>query len=391
MKKFFSSVAAAVFIVLTVSIVSFAQNNRTNSTVKDAYVISAKAGGVNYIEGSVAVTRKAGKNGFLIKGATLEIGDKVSTGANGKAEILLNPGSFVRLAENSTFEFVNTSLDNLELKINGGSAMLEVFADDDFKVVVVVPNSRFYVVQSGVYRVDVQSSGSAKFAVWKGKAQVGDANATAIKGGREATVNAGQVSIVKFDRDDKGELEMWSKSRSKELAKLTNKIERDGLRNTLLSSYNNRGWDVYNSFGLWIHDASFGYCFLPFGYGWSSPYGYSYGRSLWYYRMPTYIYNQPIRTNNGGGNNTGSNNTGGNNTGGSNNGPVTNRSAVPPFVRMQPGNGVVNDSFPNGRRNDPTIFDNPVRSSPSAPPQQSVPVPTTVRSVERERPIDRDN
>ncbi len=35
------------------------------------------------------------------------------------------------------------------------------------------------------------------------------------------------------------------------------------------------------------------YCFLPFGYGWNSPYGYSYGRDLWYFRLPSVIYNQP--------------------------------------------------------------------------------------------------
>lgn len=28
------------------------------------------------------------------------------------------------------------------------------------------------------------------------------------------------------------------------------------------------------------------YCFLPFGYGWRSPYGYGFGNGLWYYDLP---------------------------------------------------------------------------------------------------------
>jgi hypothetical protein len=38
----------------------------------------------------------------------------------------LNPGSYIRLAENSSFEFLTTSLDDLQLKLSDGSAMLEV-------------------------------------------------------------------------------------------------------------------------------------------------------------------------------------------------------------------------------------------------------------------------
>jgi len=35
-------------------------------------------------------------------------------------------------------------------------------------------------------------------------------------------------------------------------------------------------------FGLWTFNASFGcYTFLPFYYGWSSPYGHYYGSYLW--------------------------------------------------------------------------------------------------------------
>ena len=187
MKKIFRNLFVVGTIAFLFSINVFAQKENTVSTVAQNYVISAKAGGVNYIEGTVL--RKIGKSGYLLKTDTLEIGDKVATGANGKVEILLNPGSYIRLAGNSEFEFITTSLDDLKLKLARGSAMLEVFADDDFRVIVNTPGAQFYAVKSGVYRVDVMSDGTAKIEVWDGKAKIGDTNASIVKPGREAVVN----------------------------------------------------------------------------------------------------------------------------------------------------------------------------------------------------------
>lgn len=274
---------------------TFAQNNnRTIPITSDLYLISAKAGGVNYVEGKVTVASKTKKSGYLLKGDKVEVGDKVTTGADGKAEILLNPGSYVRLAENSSFEFVTTSLDDLQLKVNGGSAMFEVIADDEFKIAVRTPKADFSIVTSGVYRVSVLGDGSGKIAVWKGKAQLAGFNATEVKAGREATVNGNQIAVAKFDRDEKDALELWSKSRAKDLARVNSRLQRQDVRNTLISGFGRSAWNMYNSFGLWYFDASFGsYCFLPFGYGWNSPYGYNYGRDIWYFRLPPVIYNQP--------------------------------------------------------------------------------------------------
>ncbi len=172
--------------------------------------------------------------------------------------------------------------------------MFEVIADDEFKIAVNTPKADFSIITSGVYRVSVLNDGSGKIAVWKGKAQIGDFNYTEIKAGREAVVNGSQVAIEKFDRDEKDALENWSKTRAKDLAKVNSRLQRQDIRNTLISGFGASRWNMYNSFGLWVFDRSFGsYCFLPFGYGWNSPYGYSYGRDLWYFRLPRVIYTQP--------------------------------------------------------------------------------------------------
>lgn len=294
MKKIFLYFFVTCVVSLLFSATGLAQNSRTASSAKDLYVISAKAGGVNYVEGDVTAVQKNNRNGLLLKGDNLEVGQTAATGKTGRAEILLNPGSYVRLAENSSFEFSNTSLDNLEVKLNRGSAIFEVIADDELKITVNAPKADFYIVKSGIYRVDVAADGTGTLEVWKGKAQIGESEAAVLKGGSAAKIDGSRVAVAKFDRDEKDSFELWSKSRAKELAKSNSRLQRQNVRDTLISSFNNRGWSMYDSFGLWVFDPlSRGYCFLPFGYGWSSPYGYGFGRDIWYYRLPSVIYNQP--------------------------------------------------------------------------------------------------
>ena len=347
---------------------AFAQQTESEKRAVNAassiYLISAKAGGVNFVEGKVAVTRKDAKNGYLIKGDELEIGDKVSTGADGKAEILLNPGSYVRLGENTDFEFVTTSLEDLKVKITSGSAIFEVIAADEFRVAVTTPNADFYVVKSGVYRIDVLSDGAGRIEVWKGLAEVGDGKSAPLKKGQSAIVNGNQTTIAKFDRDEKDTLEMWSKERAKDLAKINSRLNKSSLRSSLLGS--GSSWNIYNSFGLWVYDPRLrSHCFLPFGYGWSSPYGYWFGRDLWDMHLP-WIYYYPPNPNQQSSPNPQANQgvrTPRNNS----QNQIDRRGSVPPFVRVQRDIGI-----DTGTRN-PTSNDNPTFSPP---PPVFVPAPS---------------
>ncbi|HEX9960328.1 MAG TPA: FecR family protein, partial [Pyrinomonadaceae bacterium] len=186
--RFFVLSAIGLSLIVTGAFAQTERDTRAINAASSIYVISAKAGGINFVEGKVAVARKTAKSGYLLKGDELEIGDVVSTGAGGKAEILLNPGSYVRLGENTDFEFVDTSVENLKVKVNRGSVIFEVIADDEFRVAVTTPGADFYVVKSGIYRVDVLSDGAGKIEVWKGLAEIGDGRSEPLKKGQSATV-----------------------------------------------------------------------------------------------------------------------------------------------------------------------------------------------------------
>src|SRR5439155_26355440 len=129
----------------------------------------------------------------------------------------LNPGSYARLGSNTLFEFKSTDLDDLELRLDRGSAMFEVFASNDFKVTVFTPKAKFYLVESGVFRLDVLNDGSGKISVWDGNAELDDSSGTILKKGKSATVNGDSATIAKFDRGVKDDLTAWSQIRAKGL------------------------------------------------------------------------------------------------------------------------------------------------------------------------------
>ena len=294
MNKNVFRIAAFALMAIVLPSIAAGQSRTPTSALGDQYVISAKAGGVNLVEGSATVVRADGRTRSLIKGDKIEVGERVSTEAGARAEVLLNPGSYLRMGPNTSFEFESTSLDDLSIDVSRGSAMLEVFADRDFAVRINTPGASYSLIESGIYRVDV-FNGRSTLSVWKGEALVLGGTETKVKGGRRAVVTEGNVSIAKFKKDE-DTLAEWSKDRGKMLAKNTSRLKTDNLRDPLISSFNNNLWNMYSSFGVWVFDPFMGgYCFLPFGQGWNSPYGYWYGHDIWRYRLPWYVYYPPVQ------------------------------------------------------------------------------------------------
>ena len=270
----------------------FAQENRERrnipSQTEQVYVISAKAGGVSYATGAVRVDRMAtNKRHILAKGDEINDGDIIAVGETGNAEILLNPGSFLRLAENTDIQFADTNLESLLLKMKNGSALIEASAiggEGGADIRIVTPQSTISLEKSGIYRLNVTANATEVF-VWKGAATVGN---EIIKAGRKAVLQKGATAVIaKFDKDESRDaLDLWSKDRSKELAKINSKIKSRDLTRAF-TGYSSSFYDFNRFGGFWAFNRLTGtYCYVPYGFGYaSSPYGYSYDRGIyWYYR-----------------------------------------------------------------------------------------------------------
>src|SRR5207253_7461699 len=79
------------------------------------YMVSAKAGLVNYVDGQANVR----VHDQIVAGAPVE------TGPQSHVELLLNPGSFLRIGENSTVVLDSVELSKIAVRIVQGAVLIE--------------------------------------------------------------------------------------------------------------------------------------------------------------------------------------------------------------------------------------------------------------------------
>ena len=269
----------AVALILCSSIMSLAQN-------REKFVISAKAGGINAITGDATVSSRGDARQLMITD-DLNSGDRVRTAFDGRVEILLNPGSYLRLGGNSEVELLDNSLANLEVRLLRGTAIVEATGADglELNIGISTPHTRLAIVRQGLYRLNVVPEDATELIVRKGRVILSDSH-TKVKGGNKVIFSATNFSVAKLNDQEKkvkDDVEVWSKDRAKTLAKANSRITNTMLTSAL-TSYGGFNYPFSSrGLGVWFFNARSGcYTFLPFYYGWGSPYGSSYSTSMYY-------------------------------------------------------------------------------------------------------------
>src|SRR6185369_6131275 len=146
------SILSITFILCCAS-VSFAQNRN-----REKFVISAKAGGINAITGQASVHGRGDSDWQqLMITDDLDSGDHVRTAFDGRVEILLNPGSYLRVGGNSEVELSDNTLANLELRLLRGTAIVEATGADglELNINISTPHTKLSIVRQGLYRLNV--------------------------------------------------------------------------------------------------------------------------------------------------------------------------------------------------------------------------------------------
>ena len=274
-------------IPLLVASFIFALPFSTAAQNREKFVISAHAGGVNAVTGRAGLrAHGTGEWQQLTIKEDLETGDVVRTGLDGRIEMLLNPGSYLRIGENSEIELTDNSLENLEVRLIRGTAIVEVTGADDTELLINIttPHTRMAIVRRGLYRVNVVPGDATELIVRKGRVLLGPAH-TKVKGGNKVVLSDNSFSIAKLKKSDKtrDDLESWSKGRAETLAQANSRISTRAIT-SLFAAYRGDWWltNFGGRSGFWLYDSRGScYTFFPFSYGWGSPYGTSYGSSLY--------------------------------------------------------------------------------------------------------------
>lgn len=234
-------------------------------------VISAKSGLVNYTEGKALL---GGKDVQLKFGEFPQIpqGSELRT-EEGRAEVLLGPGVFLRVGENSALRMVSTRLADAKVDLESGSAVLECAGlSKDEQLAFTLNGANISIVKDGVYRLD---SAPARLEVYDGEARVTEGGQSqVVKGGRMLTLE-GVATPEKFDSKTGDALYRWAKRRSEYLA----------MANVSAAKYAHDHSLSYTS-NSWIWNPWYGsYTFLPASGMLHSFWGYDYFSPVRYYSV----------------------------------------------------------------------------------------------------------
>ncbi|MBS1787955.1 MAG: FecR domain-containing protein [Acidobacteria bacterium] len=277
------------------------------------HLISTKAGFVNRAEGKVFILRADsldGEKGRASLGTQMRDGDRIFTEAGSFAEVLLSPGSYLRMNENSEIRAISTSLTQIRFEVVKGAAIAEVATateqvstiNKNSPLEIVTPHGTVSIAKDGLYRLDLVETNTL-VQVRQGELYIGDRDqflankAMKIKRGNAVKLIGGPVSksdIAKVNKDVSDGFDAWSFNRANTLmAANVSALRRSRTMNSL-------------AYG-WIYDSFYNcYTFIPGRGMWYSPYGFgffnSYSGLLYYWPYGYYpYYGNPYGSGYGGG------------------------------------------------------------------------------------------
>lgn len=243
---------------------------------------SAVPGTLNYVEGQAEIGNEALKS-KSIGNVELQPGQTVNT-QTGKAEILLTPGVFLRVGNNSTVRMISPSLTNTQVQIESGHAMVEVAEiHPENNIRVIEDGATAKLLKTGLYDFNQAQD---EIRVFDGKASVQDGDKTiTVKRNHELAVENGAAKTHKFHKKDyeQGDLYRWSSLRSGYLAEAN--VDAASL-------YAENDWSPWG-YGWggagWYWDPYFdAFTFIPGGGIFYSPFGWGFYSPFWVYQSPLY-------------------------------------------------------------------------------------------------------
>lgn len=261
--------AFAGFSALLISSVAFGQT-----------IISARSGLVHYVEGEAwlddnAVEPRAGEFPEVKEKSVFRTGE-------GRAEILLNSGVFLRIGENSSIRMISNRLIDTRIEMISGEAMVEAAEIlPDNAVTIVAGEAQTSILKKGLYAFD---AAPARLRVYDGEAGVdltGHTGTIEVKEGKLLMLDGKTLTAEKFDKQVGDELYRWSRHRAEYVAmanaSAAHSIQQAG------STWNTGGWQYNPWFGMFTFIPASGILYSPFGFGFYSP------SSVWYAYNP-YMY-----------------------------------------------------------------------------------------------------
>jgi hypothetical protein len=245
-------------------------------------MISAKSGLIHYVEGRVlldgqTVEQKFGNFPQMKENAQLRTEE-------GRAEVLLTPGVFLRVGENSAFRMVSNQLADTRLEGLGGSLLLECAELlKDNAITLLYKDASISLRKQGLYRLDTEPP---QLRVYDGEALVEQGGQSLVlKKGKLLAFN-GLFVAERFNPNVGDVLYRWAKRRAEYVA-MANVSAAKSIRDSG-SRWQISGWRWNPYFGM--------FTYVPWRGAYNSFWGYRY----WSPRTVYVVYAPPIQVSGGG-------------------------------------------------------------------------------------------
>ncbi len=189
----------------------------------------------NAVKGPVFFERNGAKFN-LETGIRLEEGDVVKTGADGYAELLLQPGNFLRLGGATECQIFSDQYDKMRLKLNQGAISIEILARDGYSslfysvdqanelIRVITPNADVFITRSGVFRINTFGNDQTEVIARDGEAVI---NGHRVKEKRRAIASNGNVATNEIDSRVEDSFDVWAHERAEKLVKANKSLKRE--------------------------------------------------------------------------------------------------------------------------------------------------------------------
>jgi hypothetical protein len=228
-------------------------------------------------------------------------GDKVSTGAGGRAEVQLDFANILRLGSNAQANIANFTHKYVQIQLGQGLANYSVFNESEVEPEIDTPNVAVHPAHKDVVlRIEVRPDGDSIVIVRKGEAEISTPQGIAeLKQGEMATVR-GSGADAKYkvsaapERDD---WDRWNSDRDRMIHNAdawrhTNKYYVGAEDLDANGSWEDApdygqvwvpnepdGWAPYRD-GNWVYEPYYGWTWVGYEpWGWAP---YHYGRWMWY-------------------------------------------------------------------------------------------------------------
>jgi hypothetical protein len=185
----------------------------------------SKGGLINLVEGDVSINSKGNLEEAALQ-RKLATGDSVVTGSRSRAEILLNPGYFLRVGPDTEFRLAHLSIEDQRLEVIRGALIVEIthrrpsgFYDPYTLLTASTPFGDVSFPGMGVFFVRVSATEADVTAI-KGKAVVAKRTLAA---GNKAVLQPGNV-VTSSTQPLDDELSQWNAERARAQARLNARV-----------------------------------------------------------------------------------------------------------------------------------------------------------------------